>query len=111
MFSITKNKELDEEQRRDTDVNKRHYGEDVKFYHILEDSSGIHYVFLERHDLHVIPQGTQILDYIAFKVVLMNHHLSMISITSYRDQYTVYMLKSYLLFTYRHTKQNPDDKQ
>ena len=32
MFSMTKSKELDEEQRWDTHVNKRHYGEDVKFY-------------------------------------------------------------------------------
>ena len=32
MFSMTKNKELDEVQFRNVDVNKRHYGEDVKFY-------------------------------------------------------------------------------
>ena len=31
MFSMTKSRELDEVQSRDTDVNKRHYGEDVKF--------------------------------------------------------------------------------
>ena len=35
MFSMTKSKELDEEQRQDTDVNKRHYGEDVKFLPIF----------------------------------------------------------------------------
>ena len=29
---MTKSKELEEEQRQDTDINKRHYGEDVKFY-------------------------------------------------------------------------------
>ena len=34
MFFMTKSKELDEEQRWDIDVNKRHYGEDVKFYQI-----------------------------------------------------------------------------
>ena len=33
MFSMTKSKELDEKQRQDADVNKRHYGEDVKSYH------------------------------------------------------------------------------
>ena len=32
MFSMTKSKELDKEQQWDTDVNKRHYGEDIKFY-------------------------------------------------------------------------------
>ena len=32
MFSMTKIKELDEVQSQDADVNKRHYGEDVKFY-------------------------------------------------------------------------------
>ena len=35
MFSMTKSRELDEEQRQDADVNKRHYGEDVKFYQML----------------------------------------------------------------------------
>ena len=30
MFSMTKSRELDEEQRQDTDVDKRHYCEDVK---------------------------------------------------------------------------------
>ena len=29
---MTKSRELDEEPRQDADVNKRHYGEDVKFY-------------------------------------------------------------------------------
>ena len=29
MFSMTKSRELDEEQRQDADVSKRHYGEDV----------------------------------------------------------------------------------
>ena len=29
---MTKSRELDEEQRQDTNVNKRHYVEDVKFY-------------------------------------------------------------------------------
>ena len=29
---MTKNRELDEEQSQYVDVNKRHYGEDVKFY-------------------------------------------------------------------------------
>ena len=29
---MTKSRELDEVQSRDADVNKRHYGEDVKFY-------------------------------------------------------------------------------
>ena len=32
MFSMTKSRELDELQRQDADVNRRHYGEDVKFY-------------------------------------------------------------------------------
>ena len=32
MFSKTKSKELAEMQRQDADVNRRHYGEDVKFY-------------------------------------------------------------------------------
>ena len=35
MFSMPKSRELDEEQRQDADVNKRHYGEDVKFYHMI----------------------------------------------------------------------------
>ena len=35
MFSVTKSKELDEEQRQDTDVNKRNYGEDLKFYRLF----------------------------------------------------------------------------
>ena len=35
MFTMTKSRKLDEEQRQDTDVNKRHYGEDVKFYQII----------------------------------------------------------------------------
>ena len=30
---MTKSRELDEVQRQDADVNKRNYGEDVKFYH------------------------------------------------------------------------------
>ena len=29
---MTKSRELDEVQSRNVDVNKRHYGEDVKFY-------------------------------------------------------------------------------
>ena len=33
MFSMTKSRELGEVQFQDADVNKRHYGEDVKFYH------------------------------------------------------------------------------
>ena len=32
MFSMTKNRELDKVQRQDADVNRRHYGENVKFY-------------------------------------------------------------------------------
>ena len=32
MFSMTKNRELDEVQRQDADVNRRHYDEDLKFY-------------------------------------------------------------------------------
>ena len=32
MFSMTKNRVLDEGQSRYVDVNKRHYGEDAKFY-------------------------------------------------------------------------------
>ena len=32
MFSMIKSRELDEEQMQDSDVNKRHYGEDVKCY-------------------------------------------------------------------------------
>ena len=32
MFSMTKSRELDQEQRQDADVNKRYYGEDVKIY-------------------------------------------------------------------------------
>ena len=32
MFSMTKSRELDEEQRQDADVNKRHYSEDVKIH-------------------------------------------------------------------------------
>ena len=32
MFSMTKSRKLEEEHSRYIDVNKRHYGEDVKFY-------------------------------------------------------------------------------
>ena len=32
MFSMTKSRELDEVQRQDADVSRRHYGEDVKIY-------------------------------------------------------------------------------
>ena len=32
MFSMTKSRELDEEQRQEAGVNKRHYGEDLKFF-------------------------------------------------------------------------------
>ena len=32
MFSMTKSRELNEVQSKDGDANKRHYGEDVKFY-------------------------------------------------------------------------------
>ena len=32
MFSMTKSRELDEVQSQDANVNKRHYGENVKFY-------------------------------------------------------------------------------
>ena len=32
MFSMTKSRDLDEGQSRYVDVNKRYYGEDVKFY-------------------------------------------------------------------------------
>ena len=32
MLSMTKSRELDEVQRQDADVKKRHYGEDVNFY-------------------------------------------------------------------------------
>ena len=35
MFSMTKNRELDKIQSQNVDVNKRHYGEDVKFYPFL----------------------------------------------------------------------------
>ena len=38
MFSMTKSKELDEEQRQDTDVNRRHYGEDVKCYPLIHQT-------------------------------------------------------------------------
>ena len=31
MFSMTKSRELDEKQRQDADLNRHHYGEDVKF--------------------------------------------------------------------------------
>ena len=31
MFSMTKIRELDEVERQDADVNRHHYGEDVKF--------------------------------------------------------------------------------
>ena len=31
MFSMTKHREFGEVQRQDADVNRRHYGEDVKF--------------------------------------------------------------------------------
>ena len=34
MFSMTKSRELDEKQSRYVDVNKHHYGEDVKFYQL-----------------------------------------------------------------------------
>ena len=34
MFSMTKSRELEKVQSRHLDVNKRHYGEDVKFYQI-----------------------------------------------------------------------------
>ena len=36
MFSMTKSKVLNELQSEDGDVNKRHYGEDVKFYQNVE---------------------------------------------------------------------------
>ena len=36
MLSMTKSKELDEEQRQDADVNKRYYAEDVTFYQGLD---------------------------------------------------------------------------
>ena len=39
MFSMTINKELDEVQRQDADVNRRYYGEDVKFYRFAIHSS------------------------------------------------------------------------
>ena len=32
---MTKSRELDEEQKQDADVNKRHYSEDVKLYQSL----------------------------------------------------------------------------
>ena len=32
---MTKSRELDEVQRQDADVNRRHYGEDVKFYRVM----------------------------------------------------------------------------
>ena len=35
MSSMTKSRVLDDVQSEDGDVNKRHYGEDVKFYHLL----------------------------------------------------------------------------
>ena len=35
LCSMTKTRELDEVQRQDADVNRRHYGEDVKFYQYL----------------------------------------------------------------------------
>ena len=36
MFSMTKNRELDEMQKQDANVNRRHYGEDVKIYLYFE---------------------------------------------------------------------------
>ena len=38
MFSMSKSRELDEVQRQDADVNRRHYGEDVKFYQFIYQS-------------------------------------------------------------------------
>ena len=35
MFSMTKSRELGEVQSEDGDVNKRHYGEDIKFYQMI----------------------------------------------------------------------------
>ena len=35
MFSMTKTRELDEMQSQDADVNKCHYGEDIKFYSLF----------------------------------------------------------------------------
>ena len=47
MSSMTKSRALDEEQRQDSDVNKRHYGKNVKFYPKLN------------HDLKLVGQGTE----------------------------------------------------
>ena len=39
MFSITKSRELDKMQTQDADVNRRHYGEYVKFYlHLYQNA-------------------------------------------------------------------------
>ena len=36
MFSMTKSRDLDEVQAQDTNVNRRYYGEDVKFYQKIQ---------------------------------------------------------------------------
>ena len=41
MFSMTKSRELDEVQSEDGDVNKRHYGEDVKFYEVQSEDGDV----------------------------------------------------------------------
>ena len=33
LFSMINSRELDEMQTQDADINRRHHGEDVKFYH------------------------------------------------------------------------------
>ena len=54
MFSMTKSRELDEVQSRDADVNKRHFGEDVKFYPTLVPYiTTLHYHYL--HPLKALP--------------------------------------------------------
>ena len=66
MFSMTKSRELDEAQSQDADGNKRHFGEDVKFYRYLVSSNVIivdelkFYMFTRMH-LYINRYGSCIL--------------------------------------------------
>ena len=54
MFSMTKSRELDEEQSRYIDINKHHYGEDVKFGKcsvICPSHNWIHWLFISGQNM------------------------------------------------------------
>ena len=66
MFSLTKSKEFDEVQRQDADVNRRHYGEDVKFYLITNILSFIWYRFGRRSGLFFGQSNFFLIDFDVF---------------------------------------------